>query len=587
MVLSTRAGADASGAVWRGAFAAAVAAQHRSLNSTLPAELTRAAPGTVKRSDKPSERAPDAAAFAKLVAAGTVVPDEASKPHEVDKYHKNVIGAARGYKEVAGYKAWFARNREAVAKQTGWDRIDFDSEDAPDPTWLLVYGVINGTGCQMQLFRPTVIEAQRAMRKEYGAARETARAQRGAVAMFKRIEHTDDRSGKVAQWGGAALTILELYEGALTALPELWRFGEQVAEASGEQDVEVSWDIKKPVRIWFKLATKYDGDVSKVIDCARISVVLRSVEAYERALLFVLPRAATFKNHIREPTPELYIDCMFTIEIAGHVCEVQLHLAEMMLAKHSGGGHNKYKMCRQVLQNPIVERNTYCHEVSVSGELVGEGERNVKGEEEGRGTMVYANGNMHAGDWKAGVKEGQGTFSFATSNKFVGEFRSGKMEGQGTFYGAKGDKHVGEYKADTKEDHGTYYFTHGDKHVGEYNEGKKEGQGTYYAANGDKYVGGWRSGKKEGQGTYYYALGDKYDGYWKADKMDGKGTYYSANGNADVGCFAGGRDVGEGARWSADRQTAWRLQDGTPVKEISLEEASAIAGRVGLPVPGV
>ena len=192
-----------------------------------------------------------------------------------------------------------------MAKQTGWDSIDFDSEDAPDPTFLLAYGAINGTGCNMHLFRLTVIAAQQAMRKEYGAAQEKARAQPGAAAAFTRIEQIEDKRGKVAQPGGSALTILELYKGALTALPELWCFGEKVAEASGEQDVELSWGIKKPVRIWFKLATKYDGDVSKVTDCARISVVLRSVEAFERALRFVLPLAATFKNRIKEPTPEL------------------------------------------------------------------------------------------------------------------------------------------------------------------------------------------------------------------------------------------------------------------------------------------
>ena len=46
-----------------------------------------------------------------------------------------------------------------------------------------------------------------------------------------------------------------------------------------------------------------------------------------------------------------------------------------------------------------------------------------------------------------------------------------------------------------------------------------------------------------------------------------------------------GADVGEGCRWSADRETAWRLQNGQPVEEISLAEAAKIAEAVGLPVP--
>ena len=46
-------------------------------------------------------------------------------------------------------------------------------------------------------------------------------------------------------------------------------------------------------------------------------------------------------------------------------------------------------------------------------------------------------------------------------------------------------------------------------------------------------------------------------------------------------------DAGEGVKWSADRASAWRLQDGNPVGSISLDVAKEIAARVGLPVPAV
>ena len=72
--------------------------------------------------------------------------------------------------------------------------------------------------------------------------------------------------------------------------------------------------------------------------------------------------------------------------------QVQLHLLEMIKAKKSGAGHRMYKVCRRVRQAPIVKEHTYCLEV-VGKELRGEGERNAQGEEEGRGTMVYASGD--------------------------------------------------------------------------------------------------------------------------------------------------------------------------------------------------
>ena len=188
-----------------------------------------------------------------------------------------------------------------------------------------------------------------------------------------------------------------------------------------------------------------------------------------------------------------------------------------------------------------MEANTYCRALN-HGKPHGKGDRNAAGEREGVGVMVYASGDMYEGQWRAGRREGLGTFHFATGSKYVGQFVAGEYEGEGTYYSANGSKYVGEYKA----------------------------------------------GKRQGKGTKYYADGDKYEGEWVADKMEGKGTYHFANGNVDVGRFKGDKDVGEGARWSADRATAWRLNDGKPTwpsEPISLEEAARIAKRVGRPVP--
>ena len=75
-------------------------------------------------------------------------------------------------------------------------------------------------------------------------------------------------------------------------------------------------------RIWFKLHTKYGGDVSKVTDCARISLEFATAEGLERAANFVLQSASTFKNRVANPTDEGYRDLMFTVLIEEHVCEV-------------------------------------------------------------------------------------------------------------------------------------------------------------------------------------------------------------------------------------------------------------------------
>ena len=85
----------------------------------------------------------------------------------------------------------------------------------------------------------------------------------------------------------------------------------------------------------------------------------------------------------------------------------------------------------------------------------------------------------------------------------------------------------------------------------------------------------------------YGASGDRYVGEFKPGtrKKHGKGTYYHADGRVEVGCHREGRDEGEGVQWSADRSKAWRLDYGDPEVEITLEEADAIAARIGLPMP--
>ena len=114
-------------------------------------------------------------------------------------------------------------------------------------------------------------------------------------------------------------------------------------DASGEHDAALSWGIKKAVRIWYKLATKYMGDISCVTDCARISLEFRTAEGLLAAAERLLERASTFKNRVANPTDEGYCDLMFTLPMSnGHIVEVQLHLAAMMDAKKDGG----HKACR-------------------------------------------------------------------------------------------------------------------------------------------------------------------------------------------------------------------------------------------------
>ena len=217
---------------------------------------------------------------------------------------------------------------------------------------------------------------------------------------------------------------------------------------------------------------------------------------------------------------------------------MQLHLVEMIKAKKSGAGHKMYKVCRRVLTGSIVAEDTYCLEV-VGKELRGEGERNAQGKEEGRGTMVYAFGDMYEGQWLAGEFHGQGKYTDAT----------------------------------------------GDVYEGAYVEHIKQGHGKMTYGTGDVYEGGWVEGKTQGQGKSSFATGGSYEGKYAGGKKHGMGTYTMADGRVEVGCFEAGDPVGEGVRWSADRTEAWVVQHGKKGRSIPLSDAAKGAERLGLPPP--
>ena len=111
-----------------------------------------------------------------------------------------------------------------------------------------------------------------------------------------------------------------------------------------------------------------------------------------------------------------------------------------------------------------------------------------------------------------------------------------------------------------------------------------DGHGRAVEADGACYEGGFDAGKRSGHGTMLYAGGDVYIGQWRRDMKHGRGTYRYAGGEVEVGRYEENKNA-DGACKMTDGQTVWRKQDGKAVGKISLEEARAIAARVGVPAP--
>ena len=146
---------------------------------------------------------------------------------------------------MEGRAEWHATNKAIMTLQTSWATIDIEAENAVDPDYMFSFGTINGKGVNMHELRPTVIEAQAAMKAGYSAAFEAARGKPGAAEVYERIEALPEKSGKVRQPGGEQLDLIGLYKGALGAVGELWEYGQQTIVGSGEAGVTASWGLKK------------------------------------------------------------------------------------------------------------------------------------------------------------------------------------------------------------------------------------------------------------------------------------------------------------------------------------------------------
>ena len=170
----------------------------------------------------------------------------------------------------------------------------------------------------------------------------------------------------------------------------------------------------------------------------------------------------------------------------------------------------------------------------------GEWKNDVK---EGKGIMISNNGNKYEGEWKNDVKEGKFTVTYNSGNKYEGEFKD-NVRKKGIYIFLNGDKYIGEFN-DKRNGKGIFYYNNGNKYEGNFVEDKRDGYGVMFYNNGDVYKGNWVAGRKEGKGLYYYNDGSRYEGDFENDMMNGEGIIYHVDGTKEIGEFSEGEILDE------------------------------------------
>ena len=171
-------------------------------------------------------------------------------------------------------------------------------------------------------------------------------------------------------------------------------------------------------------------------------------------------------------------------------------------------------------------------------------------ERHGYGTMHYASGEVHTGDFERDVRHGKGRLIHSDGSVFIGEWKYGEIvgEGRGAMPSADGSgKYIGQWYNGQRQGRGTMVSSSGDEYSGEWFDDLFHGFGTFIAANGDVYEGTFVRGEMTGFGTMKWANGDTFTGNWCNGIMHGDGTFTSGiDGSIYRGNFENGEKIGHG-----------------------------------------
>jgi hypothetical protein len=156
-----------------------------------------------------------------------------------------------------------------------------------------------------------------------------------AAATPKGAQHTGD--------------VEQLYKDAAVAQKELSDATLDIAGKTGGKPI-IPEKLKGRERAMEKVNVEYKGDASRLTDLARSSVEYKKLEDVYKGLEILKSKyeIVQIKDRFAKPTSAGYRDILLTVRMSnGHVCEVQLHL-EQILAVKGGEGHHLYEIIRSI-----------------------------------------------------------------------------------------------------------------------------------------------------------------------------------------------------------------------------------------------
>lgn len=110
-------------------------------------------------------------------------------------------------------------------------------------------------------------------------------------------------------------------------------------------------------------------------------------------------------------------------------------------------------------------------------------------------SQVYSSGIAYYGQFRDGAPaDGRGIMVFANGDRYDGEFFDGQRHGCGTFTFANGRRYMGQFVADQFQGIGIWELETGERYVGQFQNNKCAGWGTFILQDGSSKSGTWQEG---------------------------------------------------------------------------------------------
>jgi serine/threonine protein kinase len=215
---------------------------------------------------------------------------------------------------------------------------------------------------KLEKLREKLLEAKANDARTYGAAWQKLSNDDSAAAegVLRAVQELKASVGGGGGGGGGEAprqsdditSIAQLRTAADAAGAKLHAFGEKIARECGGGVVYKGAPTKGAPRIAEKVRTDYGGDVRRIVDAARGSIVCETLAQLRRVVGVLqaggagVPKVVRVKDRLSAPASGGYRDVMLNVEEDGHVCELQLHLSTLIAIKSQA--HRIYDILRAV-----------------------------------------------------------------------------------------------------------------------------------------------------------------------------------------------------------------------------------------------